>query len=157
MSAVKRVIKKPVVKKYFRLFDFNTYDEIIASEDSGSGSDNETGNFKKRTDDKVFVIQMFGVNETGETCCIYIKDFQPFFFIRVGQRWTDSDAAGLVREIQGKIDKKYKDSIKAIRTDCIQSIKELPELTVGNKYLGGFKLDKVILVDKDTAQSENIS
>ena len=89
-----------MVKKYFRLFDFNTYDEVAAAEDSGSGSDSEPGKFKKRTDDKVFVIQMFGVNESGETCCIYIKDFQPFFFIRVGQKWTQSDAGGLVREIQ---------------------------------------------------------
>jgi DNA polymerase elongation subunit (family B) len=110
-TAPKRILKKPAIKKYFRLFDFNTYDEISASEDSGSGSDNETGKFKRRTDDKVFVIQMFGVNETGETCCIYIKDFQPFFFIRVVNKWTDYDAAQLVREIHTKIDKKYKDSI----------------------------------------------
>ena len=113
MSSAKQIIKKtkPMVKKYFRLFDFNTYDEVAAAEDSGSGSDSEPGKFKKRTDDKVFVIQMFGVNESGETCCIYIKDFQPFFFIRVGQKWTQSDAGGLVREIQSKLDKKYADSI----------------------------------------------
>jgi len=113
MSSAKQLIKKPkpMVKKYFRLFDFNAYDEVVESEDSGSGSDSEPGKFKKRKDDKVFVIQMFGVNESGETCCIYIKDFQPFFFIRVGQRWTKSDAGGLIREIQGKLDKKYADSI----------------------------------------------
>jgi DNA polymerase elongation subunit (family B) len=113
MSSAKQLIKKPkpMVKKYFRLFDFNSYDEVVVSEDSGSGSDSEPGKFKKRKDDKVFVIQMFGVNESGETCCIYIKDFQPFFFIRVGQRWTKSDAGGLIREIQGKLDKKYADSI----------------------------------------------
>jgi DNA polymerase elongation subunit (family B) len=111
MNTGKRFIKKskPIIKKYFRLFDFNTYDEINDSEDSGS--DNEHEIIKKRTDNKIFVIQMFGVNESGETCCIYIKDFQPFFFIRVGNKWTNSDAAGLVREIQSKIDKKYSESI----------------------------------------------
>ena len=107
----KRVIKKPMVKKYFRLFDFNTYDEIDIEDDNSSGSDNDNRTTYKRVDNKVFVIQMFGVNESGETCCIYIKDFQPFFFIRVGNNWTDYDASKLVREIQSKIDKKYKNSI----------------------------------------------
>jgi DNA polymerase elongation subunit (family B) len=117
----KLVIKKPMVniKKYFRLFDFNTYDEVVTSDESSSDEeidqgydpDNDYKTYKRRTDDKVFVIQMFGVNESGETCCIYIKDFQPFFFVRVGNNWTDYDASQLVREIHSKIDKKYRDSI----------------------------------------------
>jgi len=112
MSAVqKKIVKRPMVKKYFRLFDFNAYDEVEAQEESSSGSDNEAPKYHRRRDDKVFVIQMFGVNESGETCCIYIKDFQPFFFIRVGKNWTNYDASQLVRDIQSKIDKKYKESI----------------------------------------------
>jgi len=108
----KKVLRKPMVKKYFRLFDFNAYDEVEINEETSSDSDNnDTPKFKRKQDNKVFVIQMFGVNESGETCCIYIKDFQPFFFIRVGNNWTNYDAAQLVREIQSKIDKKYKDSI----------------------------------------------
>ena len=74
--AVKMMIKrKPVIKKYFRLFDFNVYDEVQESSDSDSGSDN--GQKKYQKDNKIFVIQMFGVNEKGETCSIYVKDFQP--------------------------------------------------------------------------------
>jgi len=117
----KLVIKKPLVniKKYFRLFDFNAYDEIVTSDESSSDEeidqgydpDNDHRKYKRRTDDKVFVIQMFGVNESGETCCIYIKDFQPFFFVRIGKNWTEYDASQLVREIHSKIDKKYRDSI----------------------------------------------
>jgi DNA polymerase elongation subunit (family B) len=106
----KKILKKPVVKKFFRLFDFNAYDEIEIHDDSSSGSDNENPKHR-RVDNKVFVIQMFGVNESGETCCIYIKDFQPFFFIRVGSNWTNYDATQLVREIKSKIDKKYAESI----------------------------------------------
>jgi len=105
-------IKKPVIKKHYRLFDFHAYDEILESqEDSSSGSDNDTKKYGKRVDNKVFVIQMFGVNESGETCCIYIKDFQPFFFIRVGNNWTQYNETMLINEILSKIDKKYADSI----------------------------------------------
>jgi DNA polymerase elongation subunit (family B) len=105
-------IKKPVIKKHYRLFDFHAYDDILESqEDSSSGSDNDTKKYGKRVDNKVFVIQMFGVNESGETCCIYIKDFQPFFFIRVGNNWTQYNETMLINEILSKIDKKYADSI----------------------------------------------
>jgi hypothetical protein len=107
----KKVLKKPNIKKYFRLFDFNSYDEVEISDENSSGSDNENPKFRRRVDNKVFVIQMFGVNESGETCCIYIKDFQPFFFIKVGNGWTTYDASQLVREIKSKIDKKYGESI----------------------------------------------
>ena len=72
MSAMKMMIKKkPIIKKYFKLFDFHVYDEVQESDDSGS--DNEP---KYKKDNKIFVIQAFGVNEKGETCSIYIKDFQ---------------------------------------------------------------------------------
>jgi len=126
----KRVVKKPMVKKYFRLFDFNAYDEIEAQDDSSSGSDNEIPKFQRRIDNKVFVIQMFGVNESGETCCIYIKDFQPFFFIRVGNNWTNYDAAQLLREIHSKIDKKYRESIVSSK---IVEYNKLYGFTAGKK------------------------
>jgi len=108
--------KKPMIKKYFRLFDFNAYDEVNTSEESTSDSDNDVrdvGRPRQRKDDKVFVIQMFGVNESGETCCIYIRDFQPFFFIRVGQNWTNSQVAQLLSDIKKKISKRknYDESI----------------------------------------------
>ena len=30
---------------------------------------------------------MFGMNEKGETCSIWVKDFTPFFYIKVGDDW----------------------------------------------------------------------
>ena len=111
MEPGKKIIRKPIVKKYFRLFDFNAYDEAVVAEDSGSENDSSDGKVYKKTDDKVFVIQMFGVNERGETCCLYIKDFQPFFFIKVGNSWTNYNMSQLVKEIKSKIDKRFSESI----------------------------------------------
>jgi hypothetical protein len=76
--------KKPTILKSFRLLDFNIYDETTEKEQSDSeGSDN--GN-KKQYSSK-FVIQMFGVNESGETYCLYVNDFNPFFFMIDGFRY----------------------------------------------------------------------
>ena len=67
---IKLKIKKPVIVKSFRLIDFHIYDESAKKEESDSGSDDGTrSKYKKRTDELQFVIQMFGVNEKGETCC----------------------------------------------------------------------------------------
>jgi len=80
--------KKPLIKKFFRLFDFNIYDEIQLEDDSDNSSESSYGNEKNKKfakDEKIFVIQMFGVNEKGETCSLYVKDFQPFFFILIGK------------------------------------------------------------------------
>ena len=118
--------KKPVLKKYFRLFDFHTYDEV--SDDSDSGSD--SGYKKVTKDKKIFVIQMFGVNEKGETCSIYVKDFQPFFFLLVGNHWTNRERAELLKDLQSKLGKKYEDSI----TKCeLVEHNKLYGFTAGNK------------------------
>lgn len=57
--------------KDFRMFDFRTVDVF--------------------TDEKKFRIQMFGINETGETCAIFVDDFNPFFYVKLPPLWTVQD------------------------------------------------------------------
>ena len=61
--------KKPV----FRLFDF----EVLNKEDS----EDYTYYGKK------FLIKMFAMDEKGKTYCIFVKDFNPFFYIKVPDNW----------------------------------------------------------------------
>ena len=110
MASKITIKKKPIIKKYFKLFDFHVYDEVQESDDSGS----DNGEPKYKTDNKIFVIQAFGVNEKGETCSIYIKDFQPFFFILVGNHWTNREKTELLKDIQSKLGKKYENSIRQL-------------------------------------------
>lgn len=105
---------KPQVIKMFRLFDFQTYDKAIEEESatsSSSGSDSDS--YKKRgpPPEKKFTIQMFGVNEKGETCCIYVTDYNPFFYIKIGDTWGNQEADALIREIKSKLGKQGKNSI----------------------------------------------
>ena len=82
----------PTINKSFRLFDFHVYDE--------------------RTDNSVkFIIQMFGINELGETCCFYVDDFQPFFYVLVPTHWTQEDAYDLLGELKKKVGNMAKDII----------------------------------------------
>lgn len=103
--------KKTVVKS-FKLFDFNTYDDVCMQDDGsgGSGSDGEIGKNKYK-DDKTFVIQMFGVNERGETCCIYVNDYKPFFFLKIGENWSEFDKRQFIDELKTKVGVRFADSI----------------------------------------------
>ena len=66
----------------FRLLTFETCDVL----------DEET---KK----KVFHIQMFGVNEQGKTACIIVKEYAPFFYVKVGDAWTEEEKILFVEQI----------------------------------------------------------
>ena len=88
----------------FRLYDFNVYNEKPITEAlSGSKQINK--------DDATFLIQIFGINELGKTCSIIATDFCPFFYIKVGDDWTEQTKQQLLNHIKGKIGKYYDNSI----------------------------------------------
>ena len=100
--------KKIAVAKSFRLFYFDVLNDVI--EQPASSSDDEKEK-KKRADEKQFLVQMYGINERGETCSIIVDDFEPFFYIKVGDDWTLGKMNSMVREIKSSIGEFYKDSI----------------------------------------------
>ena len=113
-----RIKRKPiVVGKTFRLFDYVVYDEIPVMEETNS-SDEEKPRKNSYKDDYKFVIQMFGINETGETCSIYIDDFNPFFFIKVNDNWNESTLATFTRFIRSEMGKYYEHSI--VKSELVQ-------------------------------------
>ena len=82
----------------FRIFDFNVYNEKISSEEISS--DEETNIYK---DSSKFVIQIFGVNEKGETCSIIAEDYCPFFYVLVKDNWTIQTKDNFLAHIKEKI------------------------------------------------------
>ena len=94
----------------FRLYDFNVYNKKDESKEE-SGSDEENGS---KTDQNKFTIQMFGINETGESCSILVQDFKPFFYVKVGDNWTQYTKTSFMQFITKKMGKYYENSI----TDC---------------------------------------
>ena len=103
-----------VMEKSVRLLDFNIYDEIVEYDSSSSESGSENGEYKIKNDTKRFVIQMFGINESGETFCIYVNDYNPFFYIMVGDDWGFDKKNMFLSHIKTKVGKYYENAI----TDC---------------------------------------
>jgi DNA polymerase elongation subunit (family B) len=89
---------KKTIGKYFRLIDFQTFDYVEAD-----SSDNDSLDNSKPKKAGEFHIQMFGLNESGDTCSITITDFQPFFYIKVGDTWDQSTATNLLTHLKHKV------------------------------------------------------
>ena len=100
----------PEMEKTVRLLDFNIYDEVV-EKDSSSESDNSSGEYKYKQDSKQFVIQMFGINEKGETFSLFVNDYKPFFYIKVDEKWSDGRKNEFLNHIKTKIGKYYENSI----------------------------------------------
>ena len=125
----KRVRKTTVTGKSFRLIDFHILDttketeaESASSEedygdkgggyhsgsDDGNGPSNGPSRAAPQTRDgsepkSTFTIQMFGINEKGETAAIFVPDFQPFFYVKCADTWTDTHADKLLAEFRKRM------------------------------------------------------
>ena len=98
----------------FRLFDFNILDkfkdmaaEEEEEEEESTGAEVSGHKFKSDT----FVIQMFGINEVGETCSIFVDDYKPFFYILVNDDWTKDKKEEFVEHIKECIGRFHSKSI----------------------------------------------
>jgi len=91
----------------FRLYDFNVYNKKNESKEE-SGSDEDSG---VKSDINNFIIQMFGINEKGESCSILAENFKPFFYVKVDDGWTQHTKSMFLQHITKKLGKYYENSI----------------------------------------------
>ena len=131
--------KKSLPGKSFRLIDFHVYDETTKVE-SSSSSDEESSKGQKvdplqhyETPDDFYVaqqelarkkqakfvppkftIQMYGINEKGETCSIFVNDYQPFFYVLVEDSWSNAHCKQFHRELVAKLGKSGEASIVGV-------------------------------------------
>jgi len=54
---------------------------------------------------------MFGINEQGETCCVTVRDYQPFFYVKVPEAWGFEAKARFIADLKKAVGKFSEDSI----------------------------------------------
>ena len=117
------------MKYSFKLLTFNTKDKynkkIVNVDDE---NENGNGNGNGNNGEKEFEIQMFGINEKGETASIFVTDYNPFFYIKVGDNWKKSNNSILKAQIRNEIDKKDKNNEDFIEDNTLHAVKSLKSL-----------------------------
>jgi DNA polymerase elongation subunit (family B) len=97
--------------KSFRLLEFNVYDgqsSIRNTTDDDSNYQNEEGG---KRDNKSFIVQMFGINEQGQTCSIFAEGYKPFFYVSVPDNWSVDTKLDFVSHMRDLLGEFYEDSI----------------------------------------------
>lgn len=92
----------------FRLLDFDVVSWEYEDDESSGGSG---GGHHKRKDHEFFCIQMTALNELGEKATIFVDDFKPFFFVRVGDNWTQSHVEVFFQYLQREVTPYYTNSL----------------------------------------------
>jgi len=106
---------------FVRLYDFRVNNENNEEEEEEN----------QYIDQTQFIIQMFGYNENKQSCSITVKDFKPYFYIKVGDTWTKDTKVRFLNYIKLRIGKYYQNSID----DCkLLKKKKLYGFDAGKKY-----------------------
>jgi DNA polymerase elongation subunit (family B) len=89
----------------FFLYDFYASDVQVEAEPELEATAAETSRAKPVYKKDRFQIQMFGMNEKGQSCSIKITDYKPFFYVQVPIQWTQVDADSFLHHLQTHIPK----------------------------------------------------
>ena len=84
----------------FRLFDFQVENTTYDTWNDESGQDNNK-----------FLVKMFAMDEKGKTYCIYVKGFQPFFYVLVPDSWKTKEAVAFKQWIKMQLDDRFESSV----------------------------------------------
>ena len=99
--------------KSFRLYDYNVYDGINKHT---LASDKLLNNaFNPYKDNKKFIIQAFGINDSNKTASILIEDFYPFFYIMVDDTWNEQRKNLFMADLKKKVGNYYEESILSLK------------------------------------------
>jgi DNA polymerase elongation subunit (family B) len=81
--SVQIITNKMSLQQYsYRLLAFNTYDD------------------QNGDDGPEYTVQMFGLNEKGETASIFVIGYQPYFYIRVADDWDTGKRIAFINQIK---------------------------------------------------------
>lgn len=98
-----------------RLLDFNVCNVNDSCNDKESDDYDimeEDDNVKNFTnlDDTNFVIQLFGIDENRKSASVFITDFKPYFFLKVDNKWNESNKNKFLLHLKSKVGKYYENS-----------------------------------------------
>jgi DNA polymerase delta subunit 1 len=92
--------------------DFDMFDNVVSDDDEEQEEydEDENPSFKK-TYNKKLMIRGYGVTDKGNSICIHIENFQPYFFFKIPESWDDDDFKIFKNVVSSMIDKQHVNSL----------------------------------------------
>ena len=89
---------------------------------SGSDDDDSDTSYKCARD-KEYTVKMYGIMETGQTCCVTATGFTPYFYVKVPSCWRTNDKKKLAETLYTQVGSRYWEStimsMKLIRRNTL--------------------------------------
>jgi DNA polymerase elongation subunit (family B) len=99
----------------FQIVDWKSYDiynEDTNNEDEDEDDDeDEEDNKKYKKKNKSLIIRGYGVTDNGNSICIHINGFQPYFFFKIPQDWDNKKFFEFKQHILQLVDKNQTDGL----------------------------------------------
>ena len=93
-------------------FQILSWDEYDA--DNDCQYDSENSNNDNELDKKIYTIRLFGKTDTNKSICCTVKNFYPYFYIKLEQNWSKSYASNIYSKIKERIyPKEYQNGFKS--------------------------------------------
>lgn len=79
----------------FQAIQWDSYDEEPENEDISIETEEESRDTRRGIkDEKKFCIRVFGVTEGGNSVCVNIRGFRPYFYIKIPSNWPEGEGGG---------------------------------------------------------------
>jgi len=95
----KKLNKLPTDDLEIQIVDWAAYDIDEIDDDLEDSDDYK----KKKPTVKIFNIKAYGLNKDGQSVCVHINDFTPYFFFKIPQTWTETNLKNLMVELNQKV------------------------------------------------------
>jgi hypothetical protein len=90
--------KFQIVDWYSQDIDTGNDSNNFGNGNDSDGSDNEGGGYESRKEEREYVIRLFGVNKNGHSVSCAISGFNPFFYIKVPDKWNETVVRQFIKE-----------------------------------------------------------
>lgn len=89
----------------------NVNDESISDESESNESDNESKNMNNNI--QVYQIYLFGINEQGQSVCVNVNGWTPYFYLQIPEYWNTSNINEFIQKIKNY--NHYKEDTQIVR------------------------------------------
>ena len=93
----------------FQVIDWKSYD--IFEDEEDDEEEEEENDKKKKKKIRKLIIRAYGVTDNGNSICVHINDFQPYFFFKIPQEWTNTEFNYFKNHFIDLVDEKSRDGL----------------------------------------------